>query len=195
MFKVVLPSLVLLSSFALFAEEAPKPEAKKAEPVVQQTGYNFVGINLGVSRPVNKNSSGIPVRFQYEAEGIHALTRQFAVGGFISRNNGPISPGSSIDIGFTRIGGEAIYSPTYDSFVDLRAGLGLVKAEARIGNGVVASSDTLKPFFVGLGGGLTIPLMDKFVFVPALHYSRFIKTTDIETFDMFDVTVGVRMQF
>jgi hypothetical protein len=194
MFKVVLPSLVLLTSLAVFAEDAPKPEVKKADPVVQQADYNFVGLNLGISRPVNKNSDGIPPRFQYELEGIHALSRQFAVGAFISRNNGPVTDGSAVNISYIRIGGEAIYSPTYDSFIDLRAGLGLLKAEAKIGN-FVATSETFKPFFVGVGGGLTVPVMNNFDFVPALHYTRFIKTTDVPSFDMFDVTAGVRMHF
>lgn len=195
MLKVVLPSLLLLSSLALFAEEAPKQEPPKVDPVLQHAGYNFVGINLGISRPVGENSSGIPLRFQYEVEGIHALGKQFAVGAFASRNSGPIAKNSSIDINFSRLGAEAIFSPTYDTFVDLRSGVGFVSADAKVSGKIVATSDTFHPLFLGLGGGLNIPVVEKITFVPALHYTRFFGTSDTSEFDMFDVTAGVRMSF
>jgi hypothetical protein len=193
MLKVLIPAL--LFSSVLFAEDAPKVEAAKNEVIVQRAGYNFGGLSLGISRPTGSNSSGIPIRFNYEFQGSHALSKEFAVGAFVSRNNGPISQNSSINVSYTRVGAQAIYNPTHDSFIDLRTGVGFIKAEAKVANSIYVSSDSIHSFFVGTGFGVIVPIMDKLQFTPSLHYSWFIKNTDIQTYEMFDVMLGLRYQF
>lgn len=188
--KLLLPAVLLCSS--VFAVEAPKVEAKQ-EPV-QLAGYNFVGISLGVSKPASANIN-TPLRFGFGAEVTHALSKEFAVGGFISRGNGPAIKNSIVDYGITQLGGEAVYNPTHDSFFDLRAGIGFLDAKATIGGTTISASSSTHPIFVGPGFGLIVPIMPKLQLAPSLHYVHFFSNSEVDAFEVFDVMATIRYQF
>ncbi|MBC7429368.1 MAG: hypothetical protein H7336_12190 [Bacteriovorax sp.] len=183
-------STSLLSSVA-FAEEAKKEEAAPPAPVYQEAGFNFVGASLGIAKPVGSNLS-VPLRFNYGAEFSHALHTCFAVGAFASRNNGVYSHSSTVDFGITRIGLQAIFSPTFDSYFDVRAGYSFLDASIKVGNVTINSSSDSHPLFAGPGFGFILPVMDKLVLSPNLHYARFFKTNDSEAFNVFDVMLTLR---
>lgn len=192
LFKFLLPGLLL--SFNLFAADAPKPEEKKVQtPPVQVAGYNFIGLSLGISK-LTENTIQTPSRFGFGAEYSYALMDKLAVGAFISRNNGPIVKDSDIDLGVTRIGAQAAYHVTEESFFDLRTGIGFVNASANVG-GAVITSDTAHPFFITPGFGIVVPIMPKIQLIPNIHYTYFFATSEIEQFNVFDVMATVRYQF
>jgi hypothetical protein len=185
---------VLFASASVFAADAPNVEAPKQAPL-QLAGYNFAGLALGIARPTGSNSAAIPMRFAYGLEFGHALSKEFAVGAFASRNNGPISAGSIVDLAITRVGAQAIYNPLHDLFIDVRAGLGFLDASATIGNNVLLKSDTNHQLFVGTGVGLIVPVVEKIAFLPSIHYSYFISDSDSEHFGLIELAGAFRYQF
>ncbi|MBC7712444.1 MAG: hypothetical protein H7177_03850 [Rhizobacter sp.] len=191
--KSLLAALVLstsLLSSVAFAEEAKK-EVVQPTPVYQEAGFNFVGASLGIAKPVGSNLS-VPLRFNYGVEFSHALHTCFAVGAFASRNNGIYSHSSNVDFGITRVGLQAIFSPTYESYFDVRAGYSFLDASVKIGNVSINTTSDSHPLFAGPGFGWIFPVMDKLVLSPNLHYTRFFKTNDSEAFNVFDVMLTLR---
>lgn len=186
--------LVLFMSLNLFAADAPKIEIPKQAPL-QLEGYNFASLALGISRTTGANSGRIPLRFAYGLEYAFAVSKEFAIGGFVSRNNGPVSSGSNIDLAIVRVGAQAIYNPLRDLFIDLRTGVGFISASANLGNSLIVKSDTNHPLFIGPGVGLMIPVMDKIAFSPSMHYTYFFSNSDIEHFGVIEFTGAVRYQF
>ncbi|MDD4976152.1 MAG: hypothetical protein PHY93_17480 [Bacteriovorax sp.] len=185
---------VLFATASVFAADAPKVETPKQAPI-QLAGYNFAGLALGIARPTGSNSGSIPLRFAYGLEYGHALSKEFAVGGFASRNNGPIAAGSIIDFAITRVGAQAIYNPLHDLFIDLRAGLGFLDASANIGNSIILKSDTTHQFFFGPGVGLIVPVVEKIVFSPSIRYSYFLGNSDSNHFGLIELAGAFRYQF
>lgn len=181
--------------FKLFLSVLLASSSVLAADVQQQAGQNFAGLALGVSRPTGSNSGGIPLRFAYGLEYSYALSKDFAVGGFASRNNGPVSSGSPIDLAITRVGAQAIYNPLHDFFVDVRAGVAFVDASAHLGNSVILKSDTNHPLFTGIGAGFIVSVMDKITFSPSIHFTHFFSNGDSEHFEATDLTGAFRYQF
>jgi hypothetical protein len=180
MFKALVPALLLLTSTA-FAN-------------IQEAGYNFAAVTLGVTRPAGGNADGIPLRFGYGAEVDHAFSKDFAAGVLVLHDSGAFSSTSDINFNLTRVGAQAIYNPTHESFIDVRSGVAFRNASASVG-GVNISSDTETSLFYGGGFGAIIAVMPKFQFLPALHYSHVLKTSNSVDFDVLDVGITFRYQF
>lgn len=190
MLKVLLAAL-MISSTAFAAEE----EAKKPDPVFQEAGYNFVGVSLGVAKPAGTNIQSMPARFNFGAEFSHALSKEFAVGAFIDRNNSEAAEGSGVDFGITRLGVQAAYNTTYDSMFTLRAGLGFLSYSTTIAGGGVTVTPDSEPFFIAPGFGIIFPIMDRMQLIPNIGYTFFFENSDVEAFQVFDAAMTLRYQF
>lgn len=183
---------VAISSSIAIAAEAPKAEDKKSEPQpLQKAGDNFIGGFFGASKPAEADVN-TPVRLGFGAEFTHAYNDKIASGAFISRDNGPIVAESNIDFGITRVGAQARFSPTIDSFLDLRAGIGLLDAQTTIDN-VTISADG-EAYFIGAGFGFVFPIMPKIYLAPSLHYSNFFENSDVDQFTVVDAMLAIRYQ-
>jgi hypothetical protein len=195
--KLMLPAL--LFSFSVFAADAaPKKEVATAPAPVAQL-KNSVGLFLGASRPVGENSGNIPLHFDYGVEYTYHLIEGLSVGGFANRSNGPVSTDSVVDIGITRVGGEAVYTFSHEGFVptffDLRAGLVFLDASATVaGEKLTASSDS-HPLFVGVGAGVVVPVYMGLEAAPSIHYSRSFETDTLSEFDIFDAGISFNYHF
>lgn len=181
MLKVLIAAL-MISTTAFAAEEAKKPD-----PVFQEAGYNFVGLNLGVAKPAGANIASMPARFNFGVEGSHALSKEFAVGAFIDRNNGEAGEGSPVDFGITRLGVQAAYNTSYDAMFTLRTGMGFISTDP-------AGIDT-EAFFLAPGFGILFPVMDRMQLIPNIGYTFFFDNSDIDAFQVFDAGMTLRYQF
>jgi hypothetical protein len=189
MLKVLLAALVLSTS--VFAAD----EVKKPDPVFQEAGYNFVGVSLGVAKPAGSNIQSMPARFNFGAEYSHALSKEFAVGAFIDRNNAEAAENSDVDFGITRLGVQAAYNTTYDSMFTLRAGLGFLSYSTTIAGGGVTVTPDSEPFFVAPGFGIIFPIMDRMQLIPNIGYTFFFENSDVESFQVFDAAMTLRYNF
>ncbi len=190
MLKVLLATLVLSSSvFAV--EEAPK----KADPVFQEAGYNFVGFTLGAAKPVGSNISEISGRLLYGVEYAHALANNLSVGAFVDRHDGKASEVVDVDFAIVRVGAQASFNPTYDSIVSLKAGMGFLSYSTKIAGGGVTITPDSNPFFVAPSAGIIFPVMDKMQLIPSLGYAFFFETSDVEAFQVIDGSLTLRYQF
>jgi hypothetical protein len=179
----------LVSSIA-FAEDAPKKV--EPAPVYQQAGYNFVGASLGLAKPVGTNLS-TPLRFSYGLEFSHAYSTYLAAGAFVSRSEGVVNQSSNTELALTRVGVEAILSPTYESYLVLRTGISFLGANGSYpSNSVVRNATDAKPLFIGPGLGLLLPVCDKLQLSPNMHYAHFFATKGAESFNVFDVMLTLR---
>jgi hypothetical protein len=193
MSKMLLSALLLTSVFAMNSVSAQDAKAVAKAPVLQAAGYQFAGVSLGMAKP--NGDLGTPLRFAFGADYAFALNEQLAVGAFVSRNDGEVDIDSPIDLAITRVGAQVIYSPTYDSYLDLRTGITFLDVSTKFGNTKISRASDSNPIFVGPGAGIIFPIFDKVQFVPNIHYTYFFETSDTTEFTVFDVAASFRYQF
>ncbi len=185
---------VFCISTSAFAADAPA-EAKKADPVFQEAGYQFVGLNLGLAKPTGANFPLTSPRFSYGVDYSYAVLKQLAVGVFATRDDGAFGQSTGVDFTLTRLGVEFAFSPTYESYLSLKAGVGLIEFSTSVLGVTISAKPDTNPLFIAPGAGIIFPITDRFQIIPNISYSLFFKNDDINKFQVFDAGVKGRFQF
>jgi hypothetical protein len=194
MMPKILLSVFLLTS-SMFAANSLQAEVAKKDstPVFQAAGNQFAGLSLGMAKP--SGTYGTPLRFTYGVDYSYALATELSVGAFASRDNGKLTSRSNVDFAITMVGAQVTYSPVYDAYLNLRAGMTLLDFSSSNGNTISSSVEDSHPFFLSPGFGVIFPVCDKVQFIPNIHYTYFFSTSDTDNFNKFDATASFRYQF
>lgn len=184
MMSKILLTMLLLTTTTLSVQAAE---------ATQEAGNQYAAVSVGMAKPTGTYST--PLRFTYGVDYSFAVSKHLAVGAMASRDKGEISSGSNVDFGITMVGAQVTYSPVYDAYLNLRAGIAFLDASTTIGRSLYSVTSDSKPVFVSPGLGVVFSVCDKVQFVPNIHYTYFFKTNDTDNFNKFDATASFRYQF